>query len=185
MWLFSIFLLFGPMTGIDAFVAISHIMPFRTEATIKILQSTRAASGSHLFAGRTVHEFVCSTALVAVDEIATPSSFDDAFQDQINFLDGPVLIMAGIFGVVLVLLAVLSFLSSKVDDAILQTLRDFEKTMRTYYPQRWKEIEAQLKVASNKNRPDAERDIRLLQIMEEIQEKEPEFMKVVRERMDF
>ena len=120
------------------------------------------------------------TTLVAIDDDVAFSSFDDAFQDQITFMDDSVKILVAVFGVVIAVLAVLSFVSSKVDDAIYQTLQDFEATMRQYFPQRWETIEAQLADLSPE-----ERDVKLLQIMEEMQEKEPAVMNRVREKMDF
>ena len=64
------------------------------------------------------------TTLVVV-ATADDATFEDAFQDQVNVWDGPVLpIMLGIFGVVIAVLTAWSFLSSKVDDAIYQTIQD-------------------------------------------------------------
>ena len=122
-----------------------------------------------------------TSSLVAVDNPdASPVAFEDAFQDQVNLLDGPIPIMLGVFGLVIVILAGLSFLSSKVDDAIYQTLKDFEATVRQYFPQKWQQIETQLENLSGE-----ERDIKLLKIMEDMQEKEPEIMMRVRQKMDF
>jgi len=121
------------------------------------------------------------TFLVAA-EVDTDVPFDNAFQDEINFLDGPVKIAFAVFGVVIVLLTVLSALSSKMDDAIYQTIRDFETTMREYYPGRWKRIEDEIQ---SKGLTGDERDIKLLQIMEDMQEKEPAIMTQIRQKMDF
>ena len=122
-----------------------------------------------------------ATLLVAA-EADTAVPFDNAFQDEINFMDGPVKIALTVFGVVILLLAALSALSSKVDDAILQTIRDFETTMKEYYPGRWKQIEDKIQ---SQGLTGDERDIKLLQIMEEIQEKEPAVMTQTKQKMDF
>ena len=108
----------------------------------------------------------------------------DAFQDEIQFLDTPIQLMLGIFGVVVVVLAALSVISAKVDDAITQTLRDFEKTTRLAYPQKWQEIQAQLDEVGENNAASDARDIKLLQIMESMQEKEPALMNRIRQKMD-
>lgn len=136
-----------------------------------------------------------AVATVSVDATATDIGFDDAFTDQINLLDGPIKIMLGVFVGVVAILAVLAVLSSKVDDAINQTLQDYEATLRQYYPQRWEAIEARLAASaaiqsssssSSTTAAEAkqERDIELFKIMDEMQQQEPELMEQVRQRMD-
>eukprot|EP00977_Amphora_coffeiformis_P014259 scaffold3946_cov177-Amphora_coffeaeformis.AAC.22 len=122
------------------------------------------------------------TLVVATEADTTTVPFDSAFQDEINFVDEPVKIALAVFGVVILILTVLSALSSKVDDAILQTIRDFETTMKTYYPGRWKRIEDEIQ---SQGLTGDERDIKLMKIMEEIQEKEPAVMTEIRQKMDF
>lgn len=133
------------------------------------------------------------TPTLIADETIPPSSTDNmmlddgtaaAFQDQVNLLDGTVQIMLGVFVAVVAVLTVLSILANKMDEAIYQTQKDFETTLRQYYPRRWKEIEQQLPAPTSAS-DDQERAMKLINIMEEMMEKEPEFMKDVQKRMEF
>ena len=117
------------------------------------------------------------------DEQAAVALLDDpaaftAFTDQVDFLDGPIKLMLGIFAAVIVVLAALSVVSQKVDQAIVQTIQDFEVTCKTYFPTTWQTIDAQLDGLRGE-----ERDVKLLQIMEDLQAKEPETMIRIREKM--
>ena len=114
------------------------------------------------------------------DEQAAVALLDDpaAFTDQVDFLDGPIKLMLGIFAAVIVALAALSVVSQKVDQAIVQTIQDFEVTCKTYFPTTWQTIDAQLDGLRGE-----ERDVKLLQIMEDLQAKEPETMIRIREKM--
>lgn len=101
------------------------------------------------------------------------------FTDQINYLDGPILAMLGISGVVLVALVGFKLLTDQMDSAIEKVLVDFEGTMKESYPQRWQsDIRPQLEQLQGEARQQ-----KLVQIMEELQSKDPEFMRRVEQKM--
>jgi type IV secretory pathway VirB2 component (pilin) len=103
---------------------------------------------------------------------------EEAFQDTISFADGPVGVLAAAFGVFVVVAVGLKAVMGQMDTAIEKVLSDFEATMQRYYPKRWKEIEE----SSLEGLQGDARDIKLLQVMEELQQKEPEFMTRVADR---
>ncbi len=115
-----------------------------------------------------VHSFY-----VAVDDEVS------AFTDQIDYLDGPVRTMLGVFGVVVVALIGFKLLTDQMDSAIQQVLVDFERTMQTSYPQRWQN---DLRPALEGLEGD-ERQQRLMRLMEDLQRKDPEFMSRVQQKM--
>jgi hypothetical protein len=104
---------------------------------------------------------------------------EDAFTDSINYTDGPVrtILIAGV--VFVAALVALKALSSRVDAAIAEVLVAFEKTMKLYYPSRWERLEE----TQLQNLTGDERDLKLLEVMEQIQVNEPTFMLEVKEKM--
>ncbi len=70
--------------------------------------------------------------------------------------------------------------------AISQVLLDFESTMKQRYHSRWKTIEDEELMMSVDGGPlleGDERDIKILKVMEELQENDPEFMLLLKEQM--
>mmetsp|Transcript_15638 Transcript_15638/g.26151 ORF Transcript_15638/g.26151 Transcript_15638/m.26151 type:complete len:192 (-) Transcript_15638:158-733(-) len=102
----------------------------------------------------------------------------DAFSDSIVTFDGPIKIMVAAFGVVMIVLVGLKVLADKMDNAINQVLLDFESTLKRFYPQRWEKMAAELEELSGD-----QRDVKLLTMMEQLQDDEPEFMLKVEEKM--
>jgi hypothetical protein len=114
--------------------------------------------------------------LVTVDEAV--DNIDAAFSDSINAMDGPIKIMIGTFGIVILVLVALKALAGQMDNAINQVLLEFETTLKRFHPQRWKTIEEQLEGLEGDPR-----DVKLLTMMEELQDTEPKFMAKVEEQM--
>jgi hypothetical protein len=110
--------------------------------------------------------------------IADEISVDQAFTDSIVSFDGSVRNMVVGFGVVVLLLAGLKALTGQMDNAIQNVLVEFETTMTRYFPQRWDAIAAELTGIEGD-----ERDIKLLALMEKLQEKDPDFMARVKKKM--
>ena len=113
-----------------------------------------------------------------VVSVADDIPLEAAFQDSISFADSTIQTMGIAFGVAVLLLVGLKAASNQMDKAIQQVLIDFEATCKRYHPQRWSEIEQELQGLVGD-----ERDVNLLKIMERIQEKEPEFMAKLKEKM--
>jgi hypothetical protein len=65
-----------------------------------------------------------------------------------------------------------------MDAAIEKVLVDYEATLKRFFPQRWELIAEQLVGLEGD-----ERDIKLLALVEDLQEKEPAFMARVKEKM--
>ncbi|KAI2507728.1 hypothetical protein MHU86_6727 [Fragilaria crotonensis] len=110
--------------------------------------------------------------------IADDISVDQAFTDSIASFDGPVRNMVIGFGVVVLILAGLKALTDQMDNAIQNVLVEFEATMTRYFPQRWEAIAEELTGVEGD-----ERDIKLLELMEKLQEKDPDFMARVKKKM--
>lgn len=110
--------------------------------------------------------------------IADDISVDQAFTDSIASFDGPVRNMVIGFGVVVLILAGLKALTDQMDNAIQNVLVEFEATMTRYFPQRWEAIAEELTGMEGD-----ERDIKLLALMEKLQEKDPDFMARVKKKM--
>jgi hypothetical protein len=128
-----------------------------------------------------------TSVLVSLEEIGSSNTAATTitttpFTDDIQYYSGPIPVMIGIFGIVIVILSILAVVSSKVDDAIVQTLRDFETTVQVSYPQKWQLIQQQLNDTITQT-PDVDRDVVLLQIMEQFEQDDPQFMAQVRQRM--
>jgi hypothetical protein len=110
--------------------------------------------------------------------IADDVGMDQAFNDSIVSFDGPVRNMVIGFGVIVLILAGLKVLTGQMDDAIQNVLVEFEATMKRSYPQRWQVITEELIGLEGD-----ERDVKLLNLMETLQEKDPDFMARVKEKM--
>lgn len=112
-------------------------------------------------------------------EDSTEDETTTAFSDSIDYMDGTIQLMLGAFGVVIVVLAGLKFLSDQMDSAISQVLVDFESTMKVYFAQQWQdEILPQLAGLEG----DA-RQAKLVQIMETMEQNNPSLMERVQAKM--
>ena len=124
----------------------------------------------------TPHQLVggFTSSLLTADDIG----MDQAFSDSIVTFDGAIRNMAIGFAVVVLLLAGLKVLTDQMDAAIEKVLVDYEATLKRFFPQRWERIAEQLVGLEGD-----ERDIKLLALVEDLQEKEPAFMARVKEKM--
>jgi len=123
------------------------------------------ATGAEISVGREVIGAV-------VDEIN-----DNSFTDEIIFFDPTIQKMIGFFGLGITVLIAISFLGQKMDSAIESVLIDFECAMKKYYASRWVEIDKELEGLDA-----TERSTKLLEIMERLQEKEPQFMEKLKRK---
>jgi hypothetical protein len=121
-----------------------------------------------------------TASILIADESNTDIPMEQAFQDSVNLFDlsGPLGTILISTGAAIALLIMLKSLTSQMDAAIEKVLVDFESTMRENYPERWNVISAQLDNVSPDERPS-----KLVFIMEQMQEEEPEFMNQVKEKM--
>jgi hypothetical protein len=124
----------------------------------------------------TAQEDVDVVAGVDMDQAAAASAA--AFSDSIVTFDGTIQTMVIVFGVVVLILAGMKAYSGQMDAAIEEVLVDFEATLKRSYPQRWQVVEEKLQGLGGD-----ERDIELLRIMEELQQKEPAFMTQLTKKM--
>ena len=118
--------------------------------------------------------------------IAAASDASEVFTDQIDLFGDPtVRTLFLVFGGVVVVLAGLSVLSKKVDDAILSVVGDFEVVLRTSpeFKSKWAEIEPQLKQYDQEVDKAIKRKQKLFEIMEEMQAKEPALMERINTKM--
>ena len=99
---------------------------------------------------------------------------EEAFKDDIQFLDPTIQLELGIFAAVVLLLVAANALLSQMDGAIEKVLGDFEKVMKNKYASRWIEIEEELMGLD-----DAERTQKLGIIMDRMQKDEPRLMEKV------
>ena len=113
---------------------------------------------------------VGSILLTASDDIG----IEEAFKDDIQFLDPTIKLELGIFAAVVLLLVAANFLLSQMDNAIESVLSDFEKVMKNKYVSRWVEIEEELEGLDG-----AERSQKLGIIMDRMQKDEPRLMEKV------
>ena len=103
---------------------------------------------------------------------------EEAFQDSVSLTDGPIGVLLAAFAVFVVLAIGFKAVMGEMDSAIEKVLQDFEATLKAYDPERWRVIEEmELKGLAGE-----ERDIKLLQVMERLQEEEPDFMTQVANR---
>lgn len=114
----------------------------------------------------------------AIDAVADVSITGSSFTDEISFSDPTLQTMFGVFGVAIVVLLIFSFLGKKMDSAIESVLVDFENTMRTYYASRWVEIDKELDGLDA-----TARSVKLIAIMENLQENEPRFMEKLNRKL--
>lgn len=108
-----------------------------------------------------------------VDEINGSS-----FTDEIMLFDPLIQKILIFFGFAVIVLIALSFLGQKMDSAIESVLIDFENTMKKYYASRWVDIDKELEGLDA-----TERSVKLLEIMERLQEKEPQFMEKLNRKL--
>ena len=106
----------------------------------------------------------------AADDIG----IEEAFKDDIQFLDPTIKLELGIFGVVVLLLVAANALLGQMDSAIEKVLGDFERAMKSKYASRWIEIEEELDGLEG-----AQRTQKLGAIMERMQTEEPKLMERV------
>lgn len=99
---------------------------------------------------------------------------EEAFKDDIQFLDPTIKLELGIFAVVVLLLVAANALLNQMDNAIESVLRDFEIVMKSKYANKWIEIEEELEGLD-----DAERTQKLGIIMDRMQRDEPKLMERV------
>ena len=124
------------------------------------------------------------SSFIIADQDVVSSAIDGdvpVFADGINYLDGTVLTMFGVFGVVVAILIGFKLLTDQMDNAIVQVVTDFETTMKQYYPQRYQN-DIQPLLLEKKNTESKQET--LVKIMEDYQTKDPEFMNRVKEKMD-
>jgi hypothetical protein len=104
---------------------------------------------------------------------------DEAFTDSIQYLDNTIVTLLGVFGLVMMILIGIKVVADQTDAAIEQVLVDFEQTMKESYPQRWQtEIRPELEGLQG-----TDRQQRLVQVMETMEQKDPEFMSRVQAKM--
>ena len=99
---------------------------------------------------------------------------EEAFKDDIQFLNPTIQLELGIFAAVVLLLVGANFLLGQMDGAIEKVLGDFEKVMKSKYASRWIEIEEELGGLAG-----AERTQKLGIIMDRMQKDEPRLMEKV------
>ena len=113
--------------------------------------------------------------ILAAEEVSEAA----AFKDEINYFGDPLVQgMVGVFGVVLLLLVGANVLLGQMDTAIEKVLVDFEATMKSSYPTRWADIREELDGLEGDDRK-----AKLIDIMEDIQKKDPEFMDRINQKM--
>ena len=118
--------------------------------------------------------------MALTEDSSSDIPMEQAFQDSIDFFDfsGPLGTILLASASVAALLLLLKSLTNQMDAAIEKVLLDFESTIKDNYPQRWDKIAAELDQLPNEERP-----AKLVSIMEQMQEEEPEFMTQVKEKM--
>jgi hypothetical protein len=105
----------------------------------------------------------------------------DAFMDQVDFVNDPLIRnIVAVFGIVVLVLAGVNALLAQMDSAIENVLVDFETTMRATYPSRWVKLEEE---AGLKDLDQIQRSVKLIAIMERLQDEEPEFMTELNKNM--
>jgi hypothetical protein len=106
----------------------------------------------------------------------------EAFTDSIQYLDTTITTMLGVFGVVMIALIGYKVLFiDPTDNAIEQVITDFETTMMKDYPQKWNtDIRPQL---TGLEPGTMERQQKIIQIMESMEQTDPDFMKRVQTKI--
>jgi hypothetical protein len=157
-----------PQGIVDAFVT-----PRTTPA---IVSARRTSSGR---AHTSIHALPPISLMVPSILTAEEVSEATAFTDEIDLFGDPTIQkMVGVFTVVVVLMIGFSALMGQMDSSIKNVVVDFERAMKKHYGKRWKKIDAQLKGLDP-----ADRSVKLIKIMEDLQTKEPEFMAKVVQKM--
>mmetsp|Transcript_20418 Transcript_20418/g.36986 ORF Transcript_20418/g.36986 Transcript_20418/m.36986 type:complete len:248 (-) Transcript_20418:1274-2017(-) len=148
-----------------------YAMPLIPDLSLQMGASARVVAGISGAAGDHLSLWVSSSSL----EETT------AFTDDFDALADPTIrSMLGGFAVVVILLLVVKFVMTQADAAMETVLSEFETTLQKKYPSRWTTIEDQYQLATL---TEPERSQRLLQIMEQLQQDDPQFMKQVNEEM--
>jgi len=111
-----------------------------------------------------------SSLMLAVGE--NDIGLENAFQDSISFTDGPIVGLVGVFVVFVVLAFGFKGVMEQMDSAIDQVLEEFETDVKRYYPKKWESIETK----ELEGLVGDERDVKLLKVMEKLQQDDPEFM---------
>ena len=113
---------------------------------------------------------VGSILISASDDIG----IEEAFKDDIQFLDPTIQLELGIFAAVVLLLVAANALLGQMDGAIVKVLGDFEQVMKSKYASRWIEIEEELEGLDG-----TERTQKLGIIMDRMQKDEPRLMEKI------
>jgi hypothetical protein len=125
-----------------------------------------------------------SSSLSSSMSFLTADAFDEheAFTDSIQYLDTTITTMLGVFGVVMIVLIGYKVLFiDPTDNAIEQVITDFETTMMKDYPQKWNtDIRPQL---TRLEPGTMERQQKIIQIMESMEQTDPGFMKRVQTKI--
>ena len=118
-------------------------------------------------------------ATAAADSEETPVDLSDAFTDQVDLWGDPTIrLLLGGFTIVVIVLFVMKQIVSQMDAAIEGVLGDFESTLKQNHPAKWASIEKQLLALTEEARAQ-----KLFQIMQELEQTEPQFMKQVQQQM--
>lgn len=117
--------------------------------------------------------------LISTSIDGTDVALEDAFTDQIDILgDSTVQLLVAGFGIFILLALIAKFFFNQMDDAIEKVLVEFESTMKNKYESRWVSIESKLKGLN-----DVERSQKLFEIMNSLQDAEPDLMEKVNKDM--
>lgn len=122
-------------------------------------------------------EGLCDFSSLAIAQ-ETPDVSVQPFADDLSLFDGPILTMVGAAVAVMALLFGFKTLMGSMDDAIEKVLVDFEETMKTKYPQRWDQMEEELEGLEG-----VDRDVKLYELMDQMQKENPTFMSRVKDKM--
>ena len=118
-------------------------------------------------------------ATAAADSEETPVDLSDAFTDQVDLWGDPTIrLLLGGFTIVVIVLFVMKQIVSQMDAAIEGVLGDFERTLKQNHPAKWASIKKQLLALTEEARAQ-----KLFQIMQELEQTEPQFMKQVQQQM--
>ena len=118
---------------------------------------------------------------------AASVSEQEAFTDQIDFFGDPTIQnLFFAFGGFVLVLAGLSIVSQKVDDAIENVIVDFESVLKTNpeFRSEWQGIQAQLEEFDASADGELQRKQKLFEIMERLQEKDPALMAKINAKMN-
>lgn len=105
-------------------------------------------------------------------------SEEAAFSDSIDYFDGTIGTLLAVFGVAILVLSLLKFVADGTDSAIEEVLVDFEQTMKQSFPNQWQKLQAPLETLEG-----VERQQKVMEIMEGLQEDDPTLMEQVNKKM--